>query len=81
VNRSTEETANRATGHRKGTGLWRISVEEKLPPAASQSHRESSLQELRQFVDQFLGSTNGVSFKNKPSRAVSLEVKRARDGR
>ena len=31
---------------------------------------ESSLQELRQFVDQFLG-TRGVSSKNKASRAVS----------
>jgi GntR family transcriptional regulator len=32
---------------------------------------ESSLQELRQFVDQFLGGTRGVSSKNRPSRAVS----------
>ena len=32
---------------------------------------ESSLQELRQFVDQFLGGTRGVSSKNKASRAVS----------
>ena len=31
---------------------------------------ESSLQELRQFVDQFLGSNKRVSSKNKASRAV-----------
>ena len=41
---------------------------------------KASLQELRQFVDQFLGNTNGVSFKNEPSRAVSLEQKHARRG-
>jgi len=32
---------------------------------------ESSLQELRQFVDQFLRGTRGVPSKNKASRAVS----------
>ena len=32
---------------------------------------ESSLQELRQFVDQFLRGTRAVSSKNKASRAVS----------
>jgi hypothetical protein len=32
---------------------------------------ESSLQELRQFVDQFLGGTRRVSSKNKASRAFS----------
>ena len=40
---------------------------------------ESSLQELRQFVDQFLGSNKRVSFKNKTTRAVPLGVKHARD--
>jgi GntR family transcriptional regulator len=32
---------------------------------------ESSLQELQQFVDQFLGDTRGVFSKNKASRGVS----------
>lgn len=40
---------------------------------------ESSLQELRQFVDQFLGSNERVSFKGKASRAVPLGVKPARE--
>jgi DNA-binding transcriptional regulator YhcF (GntR family) len=39
---------------------------------------ESSLQELRQFVDQFLGSNKRVSF-NKMSRPVRRRVKHARD--
>ncbi len=40
---------------------------------------ESSLQELRQFVDQFLGNNKRVSFKTKASRSVRRGVKHARD--
>jgi DNA-binding transcriptional regulator YhcF (GntR family) len=40
---------------------------------------ESSLQELRQFVDQFLGSNKLVSLKNKVSRSVRRGLKHGRD--
>jgi GntR family transcriptional regulator len=41
---------------------------------------ESSLQDLRQFVDQFLGSISSASAKNRSSHAVSLGAKHTRDG-
>jgi hypothetical protein len=40
---------------------------------------ESSLQELRQFVDQFLGSNKLVALKSKVSRSVRRGLKHGRD--
>ena len=42
---------------------------------------ESSLQELRQFVDQFLGRAGGASSKTEADGAISLNMKKAHESR